>query len=246
MTTARRDCTVPLRRTALAGVLAVIAGLTIACTSAPAQDAGSTGGASATASAAAGLLPETGASSDQPSGGTVATAESGADPAAGSTPESTLPAQATTPVPPPSTGGIDQTVENLTQPTLAPVPFSQAAEVGPQLTATVTQVESVTAEGRGPGEFSGPALAFHVTLTNGSDQPAALDSVTVNAQDASGQPLSSIEGSPAQPFSGSVPAGESATGIYVFTIPAGFSDPATLSVSTAANAPIAQFVGNAS
>lgn len=245
-TSARR-----VRSGALVAALASLAVLTAACTGTSGADGSTPPGVDAPSSMGPGpgsSTASTPASSaaDVPAADSSATAGQGSsESTAPSTPEQ-APPPATTPVAPPSAGDINQTVAAVEQTTLAPASFQQAVAVDPEVTATVDGVQQVDATGRGVGEISGPALAYTVTVSNTGSTAVDLAGVSVNVQDQSGAPFSSIEGDPAKPLAGSLAPGQSAQGVYVFTLPADFSGPTTLSLAYAAGAPIALFTGVAS
>ena len=242
------------RSSAVVAALASLAVLTAACTGTSGAD-GTTSPATEAAPSSPGVGPGSStASTPAPSGPDASTADPSApseqsqseqSPSEQSSSEQ-APPPATTPVPPPSAGDINQTVAAVEPTTLAPASFQQAVTVDPQVTATVDGVQRVDATGRGVGEISGPALAYTVSITNTGSGALDLGAVSVNVQDESGAPFSSIDGDPAKPLSGSLEPGQSAQGVYVFTLPADFSGPTTLSLAYAAGAPIALFTGVAS
>lgn len=105
--------------------------------------------------------------------------------------------------------------------TRPPVPLQSPASFDGRVEASVVRTASVVSEGSGPGEIAGaPAVAVTLRLTNSTSRTLPLDAVIVNATygpDAT--PASPVDGKPALPFRGSVGAGRSATGVYVFAIP---------------------------
>lgn len=129
-------------------------------------------------------------------------------------------------------------------PTAAPVELTEVADFGTGVTAEVQQVEAIQAEGRGPGELSGPALVFRIAVTNGSGAPVDVDAVTVNVADMTGAPGAPLAGPPAEPFTGSVEPGASAVGTYVFAVPADSRDLVQLEVSYSTDASVVVFAGD--
>ncbi|GIG38662.1 hypothetical protein [Cellulomonas phragmiteti] len=129
-------------------------------------------------------------------------------------------------------------------PTMPPVGFADAADFGTGVTAEVVRVDPIEAEGRGPGELSGPALAFRVEVSNDSAAPVDLASVTVNVTDAAGAPGAPLSGPPAAPFTGAVDPGGSATGTYVFLVPDAARDQVVLEVSYSTDASVVVFSGS--
>lgn len=91
---------------------------------------------------------------------------------------------------------------------------------------------AVSAVGRGPGEVSGPAVAYRLRLTNGTSAAVGLGSTVVTAaygKDAT--PAGDASGAPASAWRGSVAPGASATATYVFLVPKSDRDDVTLTVS---------------
>lgn len=129
-------------------------------------------------------------------------------------------------------------------PTSPPVDIAAEADFGTGVTAEITQVEKIEAEGRGLGERSGPALVFHLELTNGSSGPVDMDAVTVNLADATGAPAAPLSGPPAAPFSRTVEAGGTAVGTYVFLVPPAARDQVALEVSYSTDASVVVFAGD--
>ncbi|HUX69819.1 MAG TPA: hypothetical protein VMV41_04850 [Cellulomonadaceae bacterium] len=129
-------------------------------------------------------------------------------------------------------------------PTKAAVPLSQPADFGTGVVAKLDKIESIVATAHGPGEISGPALAFTITVTNGSSGVIDLGSVIVNLTDANGDPGVSMFGSPASLLSGLLAAGASATGVYVFSVAPSADSSVRLDVSYSTQAPTVVFSGD--
>jgi hypothetical protein len=131
-------------------------------------------------------------------------------------------------------------------PSLSPVALDQPAAVGNGITARIVSMEGIDAAAVGPGNVSGPALRVSVELTNGTTGAVSLDGVAVDL--ASGPelvPASPVDDASAAPFHGSVPAGGTAQGVYVFTISPADRTDVTLSVGYEAGAPFLVFTGAA-
>ena len=121
--------------------------------------------------------------------------------------------------PAPSTGNIDQTVASETPRSLATVALNETASFGNDVTLKIDKVESIDAVAKVPGEISGPAVVFDITMTNGASSAIGLDSVAVTATTAGDKPVSELSTDPAAPFRGVLEPGASSTGKYVFLIP---------------------------
>lgn len=129
-------------------------------------------------------------------------------------------------------------------PTAEPVPLEAPADFGTDVTATVDSVRAIQAQAQGPGETSGPALVFTVTFTNSSTETVDLGSVTINLAGSDGAPGVQMIGPPASPVSGVIAAGESATGVYVFTLDRDQQDRVRLEVTYSTQAPVVAFEGS--
>lgn len=116
------------------------------------------------------------------------------------------------------------------------VPVGEEVEVAPGLSASVVDVTSFQAEGRGAGEVSGPALRFVLVLGNESQEAVALDGATVNlyyGDDTT--PASPLLNDPeAAPLAGTLEAGAIARGTYAFSVPEEQHDSFRLEFSHAA------------
>lgn len=164
-----------------------------------------------------------------------ATASAAASPTISASPSGT--SQPAAPSPAPKPGGA-------AQPTKAPVPLSQPADFGTGVVAKLDKIESIVATAHGPGEISGPALAFTITVTNRSTGTVDLGSVIVNLTDAHGDPGVSMFGPPAVLLSGTLAVGASATGTYVFAVASSAASTVRLEVSYSTQAPTVVFSGD--
>ncbi len=166
-------------------------------------------------------------------------------------PPSTTPATVTTaprqkaPVPPPSTGNVNQTVAAGVAKYLAPVQLSAPAEFGNGVTVSILGHQKITTTARRPGEMSGPAIKFEVAIANGSRGAIFIGNTVVNAQDAGNTPFVAFRSSPSSALPGSLGVGKRMTGVYVFQLPAHFRNPVMLSVRYSTAFPVARFVGDA-
>jgi hypothetical protein len=164
-----------------------------------------------------------------------ATASAEASPAVSALPSGTPPSAAPDPAAKP---------DGAAQPTKAPVPLSQPADFGTGVVAKLDKIESIVATAHGPGEISGPALAFTITVTNRSTEAVDLGSVIVNLTDAHGDPGVSMFGPPAVLLSGTLAVGASATGTYVFAVASAAASMVRLEVSYSTQAPTVVFSGD--
>jgi hypothetical protein len=186
--------------------------------------------------------PDGEASAAAPSSSAASSAASSSAPASAAPTSVALAPAADTPEPTAAPTDADEPPASL-----SPVALDSPAAVGDGVTAEIVSLEAIDATGVGPGNVSGPALRVTVALTNGTAAPVSLGGVDVEL--ASGPdlaPAPSVNDASAAPFRGDVAAGDTATGVYVFSIAAGDRSDVTVSVGYQAGAPILVFTGDAS
>lgn len=218
----------------LVGMLA-LAGCTSAGQSSKGSERGS--GNAVTASGSPEQTASTEAS-DGPSG----TSAGGKSPTTTSSSLSPLP---TTPVPPPSTGNIHQTVKPQTVQTKSSVALTAKAVVGRKVSVKLTKIRPITTTASLPGEVAGPGLAVTIVVDNGSSRAIDLSNVVVDLRGSTGSPAIPMSASPAVPFAGELSAGASATGVYVFSIPTNQRKPISVRFSYTTEEPTVLFAGDA-
>lgn len=101
-----------------------------------------------------------------------------------------------------------------------PVPIASPGTVTEGVTATITRLQAVDGVARGPGEVSGPSIRFTVTIRNTTDEEVDLASTVVTVDHGRDRTpaLQLFEpGGVALPTT--VAAGDSVTGVYIFSIP---------------------------
>lgn len=131
-------------------------------------------------------------------------------------------------------------------PSQAAVPLDQPAAAGDGVTATVASVEAIDGVGQGRGNVSGPALRVTVTITNGTDEDLDLGGVAVDlTHGTDAVPASPLDDPSQASFSGSLEPGETAEGVYVFSVPPDDRGTVTVSVGHRAGAPFMVFTGPA-
>jgi hypothetical protein len=167
------------------------------------------------------------------SSSTVATSPAAATPATSGTPRAASAASAAPSAP-------LATVPSRTRTTLPPAPTSTPVDVAGRARAALVGSRSVTVAGQGPGELSGPGVALTLKVTNPSGPSLDLGAVTVTA-DVAGQEASPSTAAPARPLTGTLRPGGTATGVYVFVLPAGTARPVAVVVSLAPELPVARF-----
>lgn len=131
------------------------------------------------------------------------------------------------------------------RPTAAPVPITATAAPVRGVTARVARIEAVTGKAELPGEVGGPALRLTVEVDNDTRKAVDLRGLVVNlyvGRDAA-PAVELSTGERAMPDS--VAPGKSATGVWVFTVPADERDPIAVEVDLATDVPVVVFRGEA-
>jgi hypothetical protein len=171
--------------------------------------------------------------------------------AQGSAPTSasvTAPPQATVtaPIPPPGgNGDVNQTVETQEVSVNAPVALSSTATVAQGVDVSLASIEGTTADAVGPGEIAGPAVAVTVQVSNDTTESVPLDGYSVSLTDSDGQVAIPTTGGSASPLAGELAPGQSATGVYVFTVAQDKRSSVSISVNDAREATTVVFTGSA-
>ena len=170
------------------------------------------------------------------SGSTASSSSSGA-PATGSSESPPATGEATPTAG--SAGPADQP-----PPALPQVGLEETAAVGNGVSVALASIESIQATGTGPGNVAGPALRVTVRILNGTGAELGLDAVTVNAGYGEAvAPASPVDDPSRAPFGGTLAAGASAEGSYVFAVPTDARDRFVVEVGYAPGSPLVVFVG---
>ncbi|MGF7238837.1 MAG: hypothetical protein ACQSGP_28355 [Frankia sp.] len=134
----------------------------------------------------------------------------------------------------------------MVTPSQSPVPMSRTGTFGGGITVSISKVAPVVSAGVGPGEIAGaPSVALTFLLRNSSGAAIGLDGITVTAVygDAA-TPASPVSDTNEDPLQGSLPAGGSMSGTYVFEIPPARRGQVTVTISYTATRPTVVFVGS--
>ncbi|OMQ16485.1 hypothetical protein A7K94_0202175 [Modestobacter sp. VKM Ac-2676] len=147
------------------------------------------------------------------------------------------------PLPTPDPSGPTQDVTEL-PPALPEVPIDGTSEVGNGLVATLPAVEAIQGTAVGPGNVAGPAVRVTVRLDNGTDDAVSLGGTAVNMYYGPERtPASPLEDPSRRPFGGVLAAGDTADGVYVFSIPADARSTVTIEIGYEAGANLMLFSG---
>jgi hypothetical protein len=128
--------------------------------------------------------------------------------------------------------------------TLAPVPLDEAAEPADALEVELASLEAVEGIAEIAGEIAGPALRITVEATNRGT--AALDTPAVIVNLYIGEdrrPANTIMQPGSRAFPPSIPAGGTASGVYLFTVPMEERDLILVEVDLAFGEPVVLFEG---
>jgi hypothetical protein len=164
---------------------------------------------------------------------------------AGSAATSTSARDTSVPPPPPTPTPTGPTAVVTALPAALPeVALDAPAAVGNGIVATLPSIEAIDGSAVGPGNIAGPALRVTVRIENGTGAAVSLDGVAVNmSYGADRTPASPLDDASRRPFTGMVEPGESADGVYVFSVPTDARDSVTIEVGYQAGAPLLLFTG---
>ena len=186
----------------------------------------------------------------------------GTEPAGSGPSPATAAAEATGTGEPSPTAGPSSSVPPAPSPTVAPavltgdpaelppslpaVALDATAAVGDGVTGSLQSLDAVEGTATGPGNVAGPALRVTVRLENGTAGPVSLDGAVVTMAHGAGQtPASPLDDPSAAPLSGVLEPGDSAVGVYVFTVAEDARESVTVSVGYRPGAPYLVFTGAA-
>jgi hypothetical protein len=106
---------------------------------------------------------------------------------------------------------------------------------------TIPGVRDTKVSASGPGEIAGPAAVVTVRVRNATSTPYNLSSIAVVASYGKGTPASPTDSGGAKALVGSLAAGRTAEGAYVFMVPAAQASTLRVEVSSGTSAKIVVF-----
>lgn len=127
----------------------------------------------------------------------------------------------------------------------SPVPLDAPAVVTDGLTVTISEITSVDGVADGVGEVGGPSLKFTVTATNTGSDTLSLQTAVVGVTYGTTQTPANELVSASTPLPAEVLAGQTATGTFVFVVPAELRDDVRITLDYRAGTPVAVFEGPA-
>lgn len=133
----------------------------------------------------------------------------------------------------------------------APPPIPEMTPTRPTVQVTqendvrvsLTKVEPVQGEARLPGEVAGPAIRVTVRVQNGASKTLNLDNARVTAYYGADDTPAGVLTVGGRELTGKLAPGDSADGVYLFTVPTEDRGNVRITVDTAAGVPVAVFTG---
>ncbi|MCU1478502.1 MAG: hypothetical protein JWQ64_3195 [Subtercola sp.] len=149
---------------------------------------------------------------------------------------------------PPPTGPAAATgspvASDPAQPDVLPaVPLTAPAVPVPGLTVTITGLAAVDGVANGVGEVGGPAISFTVNAVNSTTAAVSLATTVVGVTYGSALTPANQLTSASTPMPLDVAAGATASGTYVFTVPADQRGQVQITVDYQAGVPVVVFEG---
>ena len=124
--------------------------------------------------------------------------------------------------------------------TLPPAPVGRDAPLARGVAVAITSVRDIQVAAVGPGEIAGHGISVEIRVRNTTSAGFDLGGLAVNASYGRGTPASPSS-SGAVLLSGTLAAGRTATGTYVFLVPAAQSPTVRVEVSSADSPSIVVF-----
>jgi hypothetical protein len=118
------------------------------------------------------------------------------------------------------------------QATPSPIPIDEPGTIEPGVTASIDTIEAVQGEARGPGEVSGPAIRFRVSIKNSTVDYGADRTPALQLYEPGASTLPS-----------SAEAGATASAVYIFTVPVDQRGLVHVTVDYAVGIPPLEFIG---
>ncbi|ROS50465.1 hypothetical protein [Frigoribacterium sp. PhB24] len=131
-------------------------------------------------------------------------------------------------------------------PEAPPVGLDESPTVVDGVTVRVKSLDGADGEATLPGEVSGPAVRAELEMYNASTAPADLSTVVVNLAYGTDRTPANTFSTGTSSFPTSVAPGATATGVYVFAVPADDQGDLRLTVDYAVDVPVVVFEGSTS
>jgi hypothetical protein len=121
------------------------------------------------------------------------------------------------------------------------VKVGKVAKLSADVEVYVGKVRELKVKAEHPGEIAGPAAAVQISVTNKASTPFSLTGLAVTASYGKNLPGDETSSGPSKPLTGSLAAGKSARGVYVFMVPTKDASSLHLEVSSDESPTIVQF-----
>lgn len=129
-------------------------------------------------------------------------------------------------------------------PSSPPLALTATATPVPGVEVHLSPLEAVQGKANGVGEVSGPAIRFTVEVSNPTDKTVDLTTAVVQLYyGASQTPGLAVSGPGGSPLPTSVGAGQTAKGVYLFTVPEDQRSTISITFDYRAGTPVVVFRG---
>lgn len=147
-------------------------------------------------------------------------------------------------VPAPNGGSVEETVAPVEPGAVQEVELGEPADLEGGVSISVSGIEALDVEAHTPGEIAGPAVALTISVENASADAVDLSTAMISVTGSGGSFGQATTSEPFSPFLGTVEPGTSASGVYVFRLPAEERGALEVRVEYVAGAPIVLFAGS--
>lgn len=127
--------------------------------------------------------------------------------------------------------------------TSAPVPLDQTAEPAEGVRVSLASITAISGQASVPGEVDGPALQVTVNVENANEDDALTDTLIVNVYYGPERTPANILVRPRQDLPLSIAPGETAEGVYAFTVPEAVRGQIVVEVDLSVDLPVVLFEG---
>lgn len=127
--------------------------------------------------------------------------------------------------------------------TAPPVELDQPAKPADDVTVSLSSITPIAGRASVPGEVEGPALRVKIAVSNRGSSDALSNTLIVNLYYGPDRTPANILVSPREDLPVSIAPGQSATGIYAFSVPEDARDEVVVEVDLALDLPVVVFEG---
>lgn len=127
--------------------------------------------------------------------------------------------------------------------TAPPVGLDQPAQPAEGVRVSLASIVAISGQASVPGEVEGPALQITVDVANLSDSEALTDTMIVNVYYGPERTPANILVRPRQDLPLQIPAGETAKGVYAFSVPEAARGQVVVEVDLSVDLPVVLFEG---